>query len=155
MAIRSCERIRSLNLIAPAGIRIKGYPIANVFIMTREQLTRALLSDETLISQELARMPSQEEVDQIVANTIASARLGWNPRFFNPRLRKWLHRVTAPTQLIWGVEDKITPPVYADEFQRLIPQSTVALLEKTGHLPFVEKLDEVVTPLSRFILEHR
>ena len=33
-------------------------------------------------------------------------------------LKKRIHRVTAPTLLVWGKEDRLVPPVYADEFTR-------------------------------------
>ena len=35
-------------------------------------------------------------------------------------LKKRIHRVKAPTLLIWGAEDRIVPPVYAEEFARQI-----------------------------------
>jgi pimeloyl-ACP methyl ester carboxylesterase len=151
MAIRSTERIKSLSLIAPAGIRIKGTPIANIFLMDRATLMHALYADQALAEQELAVTPTPAEIDTIVANQVAAARLGWQPRFFNPKLRKWLHRVTVPTQIVWGAEDKIIPPVYAAEFAKLIPGATVTMVPKAGHVPHAEKADEVTSAIANFI----
>jgi pimeloyl-ACP methyl ester carboxylesterase len=151
MAIRSTERIKSLSLLASAGIRIKGTPTANTFLMDRATLIRTLYADQALAEQELAKTPSPAEIDVIIANQVAAARLGWAPRFFNPKLRKWLHRVTVPTQIVWGAEDRIIPPAYADALAQLIPGATVTMVPKAGHLPHVEKLDEVTTAVTNFI----
>jgi len=151
MAIRSTERMKSLSLLASAGIRIKGTPIANTFLMDRGMLMRALYADQALAEQELAVAPTPSEIDVIVANQVAAARLAWQPRFFNPKLRKWLHRVTVPTQIVWGAEDKIIAPAYADALAQLIPGATVTMVPKAGHLPHVEKLDEVTSAVANFI----
>ena len=151
MAIRSTERMKSLSLLAPAGIRIKGTPIANIFLMDRAMLMNALYHDPAIVAQELAATPTPAEIDVIVANQVAAARLAWQPRFFNPKLRKWLHRVTVPTQIVWGAKDKIIPPAYAAEFAKLIPGATVTMLPNAGHLPHVEKLDEVTSAVTNFI----
>lgn len=151
MAIRSVERMKSLSLIASAGIRIKGTPTANTFLMDRATLMRTLYADQALAEQELKVAPTPAEIDVIVGNQVAAARLAWQPRFFNPKLRKWLHRVTVPTQIVWGAEDKIVPPAYAAEFAKLIPGATVTMVPKAGHLPQVEKLDEVASVVTNFV----
>ena len=151
MAIRSTERIRSLTLIASAGIRIKGEPMANVFILNNEQLMRSLFADQALAEQAIAYAPSPTEIEEMVRNTVAAARLGWNPRFFNPKLQRWLHRVAVPTQIVWGRDDRIIPPIYAKRFGELIPGSVVTMIDKAGHLPQVEKLNETSAAIRSFI----
>jgi pimeloyl-ACP methyl ester carboxylesterase len=154
IAIRSQARIKSLTLIASVGIRIKGNPVANLFFMGPEQLVRALYADPKLIAQELARTPSPEEIERIVVNRTAAARLAWHPRFFNPKLSKWLHRVSVPTQIVWGAQDQIVSPAYADEFKRLIPQAMVTMVPDAGHIPFAEKLDDVTSTVSNFVMRN-
>jgi len=155
IAIRSQHRIKSLSLMSSVGIRIKGNPVANLFIMTPEQLVRSLYADPGLIEQELARTPTPEEIDRIVINRTTSARLAWNPRFFNPKLRKWLHRVRVPTQIIWGAEDQIVSAAYADEFQRLIPHAAKTVLPGAGHIPFAERLDDVTVTIANFVMSNK
>src|SRR5207237_4443584 len=53
MAIRSQACIKSLSLISSVGIRIKGDPVANLFIMTPEQLMKSLYHDPKLVEAEL------------------------------------------------------------------------------------------------------
>jgi pimeloyl-ACP methyl ester carboxylesterase len=151
MAIRASPRLASLTLIDSAGIRIKGLPAANTFFMDRGQLARATYADPALAERELAEALSAEQVDQMVANNIAIARLGWHPRFFNPALRKWLHRVTVPTHIVWGAEDKLIPPSYATEFQQLIAGASLTMVSDAGHAPHVGKADEVAASVTKFI----
>jgi pimeloyl-ACP methyl ester carboxylesterase len=151
MAIRSTERMKSLTLIASAGIRIKGVPVANIFMMDRGTMVRTAYADQAIAERELAVVPTPAEVDIIIGNQVGAARLAWQPRFFNPRLRKWLHRVTVPTHIVWGAEDRIVPPAYAAELARLIPGASVTMLPGAGHLPQVERLDETTAAITNFI----
>ena len=154
MAIRSQQHMKSLTLLASVGIRIKGNPVANLFIMTPEQLMNALYADKKIAAAELARTPTPEEIDRIVINRTSAARLAWNPRFFNPKLSKWLHRVTVPTQILWGAEDQIVSVAYADEFQKFIPHATKTIYPNAGHIPFAEKLDDVTASVSNFVMRN-
>lgn len=46
--------------------------------------------------------------------------------------------IKAPTLLVWGLNDTITPPAVAHEFNRLIPNSTLRFLDKCCHAPMME-----------------
>jgi pimeloyl-ACP methyl ester carboxylesterase len=67
------------------------------------------------------------------------ARVAWHPPFFNPELAKWLHRIAAPTHIVWGEQDRIFPVAYARAFERLIPNSRVTVIPRCGHVPHVEQ----------------
>ena len=154
LAVRSQANLKSLTLMASAGVRLKGVPITNIFILTPDQLMNALYADPQILAQALAYQPSPAELDQIVINRTAAARMAWHPRFFNPKLAKWLHRVKVPTHILWGTEDGIIPPVYAPEFKRLIPHAAVTMIDGVGHIPFAEKLDETTSAVSSFIMRN-
>jgi len=150
MAVRNTSRIKSLTLMAPAGIRIKGKPAANVMIMDRTQLINALYADPKLAEQMLAMEPTADQIAEIVNNNVATARLAWQPRLFNPNLRKWLHRIDVPTHIIWGDKDQIIGPDYAAEFAGLIDGSALTMIENAGHIPQVEQLDAVMKAMDEF-----
>ncbi|MGB0839935.1 MAG: alpha/beta fold hydrolase [Chitinophagales bacterium] len=46
--------------------------------------------------------------------------------------------IHAPTLLIWGKEDKITPAFVAEEFHKLIPNTELCFMERCGHAPMME-----------------
>jgi pimeloyl-ACP methyl ester carboxylesterase len=47
-------------------------------------------------------------------------------------------KITIPTLLVWGLNDTITPPVVAYEFNRLIPSSELKFIDKCCHAPMME-----------------
>ena len=150
-AVRSTARLASLTLVSAAGIHVKGVSKADIFMMDHEELTRTLLVDETLIQQRLAQQLTTEQEDLQIKNRVSTARLGWQPRLFNPGLRKWLHRIDVPTHIVWGDSDKVIPPVYADEFERLIADSKKTVIAGAGHLPQIEKAGPFVEAVTSFI----
>ncbi len=153
MAVRSTRRLQSLTLVGSAGIRIKGKPAADIFIMNPEELTRALLVDETIIDHMLNLDLTEEQQDIQIRNKVSTARLGWQPRLFDPNLRKWIHRIDVPTHIVWGDTDRIIPPDYAEEFHGLIAGSSVTMIENCGHLPQIERAETLVDAVTGFIAD--
>ena len=51
----------------------------------------------------------------------------------------WLHRITVPTLIMWGKEDKLFPSAYAARWGERIPGSRVEIVPECGHVPAVEK----------------
>ena len=151
MAVRSCERIRSLALIAPAGIHVKGSPKADIYMIDPDEQARLAYADPALGAEAAARALVSKHQNQAILNRIASARLGWNPRLYNPRLERWLHRVSAPTLIIWGDTDRIIPPVYSQAFGGFMPGAKRVTVANAGHLPHVEKRAEVHALLQDFL----
>ena len=49
-----------------------------------------------------------------------------------------LGQIKVPTLLIWGKNDKVTPPFVAEEFHKLIPNSELAFIDQCGHAPMME-----------------
>ncbi len=148
MAIRSQQRIGTLMLLNSAGIRIKGKPIADILVMDRADTTRLAIADPKLVEAALT-LPLTPEMEQTLAqNRVSAARLAWQPRFFNPNLQKWLHRIRVPTTIVWGDRDGIIPPDYAAAFAELIPGARVVMVEGAAHSPHVEKPDAVLGAIA-------
>ena len=62
-------------------------------------------------------------------------------------LNQDLHNIKVPTLLVWGLNDTITPPMVAHEFNRLIPNSELKFIDKCCHAPMMEqpeKFNEIV-----------
>lgn len=58
-----------------------------------------------------------------------------------------LPNIKVPTLLVWGLNDTITPPMVAHEFNRLIPNSELRFIDKCCHAPMMEhpaKFNELV-----------
>tara|TARA_X000001036_G_scaffold125891_1_gene119224 strand:+ start:43 stop:768 length:726 start_codon:yes stop_codon:yes gene_type:complete len=53
-------------------------------------------------------------------------------------MSKLLHKITSPTLLVWGLNDTITPPSVAHEFNRLIKNSKIKFIDNCCHAPMME-----------------
>ena len=63
-------------------------------------------------------------------------------------MAKDIVHIKAPTLLIWGLNDTITPPEVGHEFNQLIPGSTLKFIDKCCHAPMMERpaeFNEIVT----------
>jgi pimeloyl-ACP methyl ester carboxylesterase len=154
MAIRNESRVRSWSLIAPAGIRLRGQPMADIFIWSEEEAVRNLFHDQGMAEQMLAQEPTPDQLDIVIRNRYAFAKLAWQPRGFNPALAKWLHRVTRPTTIVWGRDDQLLPVAYAELWSNHIPHATVELLDGCGHLPAVEQSAATARHVTGHIDDH-
>ena len=66
-------------------------------------------------------------------------------------LTKRAHRITAPTLLLWGDSDGIVPAVYGPAFQELLPNATLEVIAKCGHIPQMERPAEFLTAVTGFL----
>ena len=62
-----------------------------------------------------------------------------------------LVNIKVPTLLIWGLNDTITPPAVAHEFNKLIPNSTLRFIDKCCHAPMMERPDVYNDILEDFL----
>lgn len=66
-------------------------------------------------------------------------------------MNKELSRITIPVSLIWGKQDKITPPDVAIEFHELLPNSELNWVDLCGHAPMMERPEEFNAYLDKFL----
>jgi len=153
LAVRNAARLKSLTLIAPAGIRIKGIPTGDNFIWGPEENARNVFHDQRFAEQMIAQMQaaSQEDIERALANRYMAARLGWEPRWFNPDLERWLHRIKLPTLVLWGENDKVIPAAYADLWRQRVPGARIEVTPQCGHLLPVEKPDWAAGKILDFV----
>ena len=150
LAVRSSAKISSLTLVCAAGIHVAGVPKGDIFLWDADERVRNTYYDQKLAEARLAQVPTPEDADIALKNHFTTAKLSWNPRFYNPELQKWLHRVRVPTLVLWGDSDRIFPLPYGEEMHRLIPGSKLAVVPQCGHLPHQEKLDEFMAEVTAF-----
>lgn len=62
-----------------------------------------------------------------------------------------IENINAPTLLIWGREDDITPAFVAEKFHELIPNTRLEFIEKCGHAPMMERPHEFNSILTDFL----
>ena len=153
VAVRSTSRLVSLTLIDAAGIHLKGTEKGDIFLWTPEERIRNMFSDQSLAEARLAVPETEAFTDTMLKNEFATAKLAWEPRFYDPQLRKWMHRIDVPALVVWGGADKIFPSAYAAEYASLLPDARVEILDGCGHLPHVERPDAFLEKFNAFVAE--
>ncbi|HEX9413078.1 MAG TPA: alpha/beta hydrolase [Ktedonobacterales bacterium] len=137
LAVWYPERVGKLVLSNAAGIRVKGAPLADMFAMNAQELL-AVCFDNVAAAAPL--IPAEVSVDYILdqyRQRTTLAALAWNPHY-DPKLERRLERVTCPTLIIWGENDRLIPAVYGETLHRLISGSQLVQLAGTGHMPMFE-----------------
>jgi pimeloyl-ACP methyl ester carboxylesterase len=66
-------------------------------------------------------------------------------------MNKDLYKIEIPVLLIWGRDDKITPPDVAVEFNQLLPDSELHWIDHCGHAPMMEQPEEFNRILKGFL----
>ena len=148
------RRARRLALIDPIGFWRDSERVVNWMALNPAELPAYVFRDP---SGEAARhLFGPAEPPEAVA--AARVRLMWamgaTGKFIWPipdkGLKKRIHRVSAPTLLVWGKEDRLVPSVYADEFSRRIPSARVQTVDGAGHAPHLEQPERVARMIHEF-----
>ena len=103
-----------------------------------KQKTQGVFYDPNMATKEVV-----DEVFSIVNDrmkviktlTIAKSAIRHN-------MAKDLPKMPVPTCLIWGKNDKVTPPEVAEEFHKLLPVSDLFWIDQCGHAAMMERPDE-------------
>ena len=151
LAVRSTARLASLTLAGAAGLYVDGVEQMDPFLRTEEQRLRDFFYDPGKAQDIIARALRPELEDVALKNRTTVARLTWQPRAHDPHLAKWLHRIDAPTLLIWGEHDRMFPVEHARAYQELIPGAKLVIVPQCGHVPQVEQPEIFVAEVENFI----
>lgn len=156
MASMAPNDLSKLVLVAPAGLWIPEHPIPDIFSFLPHEFASMLFYDRTqgevLLTGGLDLKNPEALKEFYIGNT---RRLGMAGKILFPipnrRLAKRLYRLTAPTLLLWGQNDKLIPPVYAERFRTLIPHAELELIDQAGHMLPYEQPEALVSAVSRFL----
>lgn len=100
-------------------------------------------------------MASKELVDDVFATVNDRNRviriLAMAKSAIRHNMEKDLYKINMPVCLIWGRDDKITPPDVAEEFLKLLPNAELNWVDKCGHAPMMERPEEFNEYLDKFL----
>lgn len=136
--LRHPKRVTGLVLSGSAGL----YE-ANLAGGKRPQASRewireqamAILNNHELVTDELVEGMYEDISDRDYSRFVL--RMSRATR--DHTVKDQLGRVSAPTLLIWGENDQITPPSVGEEFRDRIPNAELVFVEQCGHSPNLEQ----------------
>lgn len=155
VAVKACHRIDRLVLVDALGIKVSGRETPDVLDVFN---THPLDVERRTWHAPERWAPDYDEMsdDQLVAragNWAALCLYGWHPYMHNPRLRRWLRRITRPTLVLWGASDGIVTPSYGRAYSELIPGSRFEVVPEAGHHPEIEQPEAFVARVCAFLSE--
>ena len=151
-SIAKPEKINSIILTGSSGLFENSlgstFPKRGDYEFIKNK-TRDIFYDPEIASKELV-----DEVYDIVNDRNKAIRvIATAKSAVRHNLSDKLHLISAPTLLVWGKEDTVTPPFVAEKFNEHIENSQLFFVEKCGHAPMMEKPDEFNKLLATFLNE--
>ena len=147
-AIEHRGLVEKLALVAPIGVPT-AEPTVNFLKTPPEQLPALLAFDPQTVIKHLPKgEPSAEFIAERLKEAATAERvLGGGT--FDPRLPRHMHRLTMPTMLIWGNNDKLTPTAQHKAWMRALSRATIRLFDDAGHL-VLDEAPAAVTAIGEF-----
>jgi 2-hydroxy-6-oxonona-2,4-dienedioate hydrolase len=149
-ALDNINNVKSIILTGSSGLYEKSmgetFPRRGDYDFIRER-TQYTFYDPKMATKELV-----DEVFEIVNNRSKAIRvISTAKSAIRNNLGKKLGKLTMPSLLIWGKDDKITPPFVGEEFHKLLPNSELHLMDHCGHAPMMERPEEFNIILNDFL----
>jgi pimeloyl-ACP methyl ester carboxylesterase len=152
VAVASCHRIANLILVDPVGIKLGGREerdILDVFNTHPNEVRRRSWADPEKAPNYDAM--TDEELVVHARNWEALCLYAWHPYMYNPQLRHWLGRISAPTLVLWGDRDGVVSPDYGRAYAGLIRGAEFRLIDGAGHHPEQEQPERFVEAVTGFL----
>ena len=144
------EHIQSMVLTGSSGLYENAmgasFPRRESYEYIKEKVEYTFYDPKTatkeLVDEVFAAVNNRNHVIKILAMAKSAMR---------HNMEKELHKITVPVSLIWGKDDKVTPPEVAKEFHRLLPDSELKWIDKCGHAPMMEQPEEFNQHVDSFL----
>ena len=153
MATKAPERFRRLVLAAPVGIKVgpaDKLDIPDIFAMPDADVQKLLYREPARMARDTSKMP-EAELAALFRARETLALLVWEPWMHNPKLKRRLHRIAAPTLFLRGVSDGLVSQAYLDAYARLLPDAHTLTIEGAGHMPELEQPGSFASAVNKFL----
>lgn len=154
-AVRYSHLMRGVVVLDALGLRVPEAPTADILRLDAAQTrTHLFIEPESAVARQLIPdVPSPALLPALLKARQTLARFAWQfPD--NPKLSRYLYRVTVPTLIIWGKQDAFIPNAHGQGYHTLIADSELVQLPQCGHLPHAEQpeacLDAITVFLDRY-----
>lgn len=141
MAAVNPSGLRALVLVGAVGLWLDAHPIPDIFSMLPFEIAQVMFADPAVGEAVLTAGFDFDDDAALTAFMVTnSRRLGTAGKVLFPipnrGLAKRLYRITTPTLVLWGEQDHLVPPVYAERFRELLvsTDAAVARIADAGHM---------------------
>lgn len=146
------EKVRSVILTGSSGLfesaMGSSFPKRGDYDFIRKK------TEATFYNPEVASKELVDEVYDIVNDRNKAIRIIATAKSaVRHNLGDKLHQVKAPTLLVWGRDDNVTPAFVGEKFHELIENSRLVFVEECGHAPMMEHPETFNKSLREFLEE--
>ncbi len=149
MAALRPKEVGRLGLVAPIGLWRDQAPVVDLFgLMVGELVPYLFHNIECPAAQRMLMMTqlfsnrddrTQEQIENLIGMSRGFRTVA---KFLFPipeaGMEHRLWRITAPTLIVWGEQDRFIAPSYGEIFRAKIAQSELAMIADTGHIVSLE-----------------
>lgn len=146
------EEIDRLVLNAPAGLISKEAAIPDWSKVPPQDIPKMFVTDPKWIEPYWPASPSPEWQAVRDRESAAAFRSREDLSATDRALRDGLKGFDRPTLLIWGSNDRVVPPAFAEEWQKVLPKAELAIIPDGSHLLF-DEFPPAVAKLRSFLEE--
>lgn len=140
------KRVSRLILASPLGLWNDAHPVADIFGVPAAEMPTLLYADPANAPTANGK-PDVEQIVALARGMAAVARFLWP--IPDRGLSRRLHRITAPTLVIHGAQDRFVPVEYVDEFVARIPDARCEIIPGVGHMLFSESFGTCLNLITR------
>jgi pimeloyl-ACP methyl ester carboxylesterase len=148
------KAVSRLVLIDPVGLWRDDLPVKNWMVLSDRERRPSLFADpEGAAAKQFFDVPSDaaarvDTLAQFIWSQACTGKFVWPVP--DRGLKHRIHRIAAPTLIVWGNADRIVAPAYAQEFAKRISGARVELIDNAGHLPHLEQAGAVAKAVHGF-----
>ncbi|CAL78152.1 putative enzyme with alpha/beta-hydrolase domain; putative triacylglycerol lipase (esterase) [Bradyrhizobium sp. ORS 278] len=148
------ERTERLVIIDAAGFRamFEGEPPVNFDPNSPEEMDKLI---HVVINSKVADTPGLAESAYrayVESGEKAISAIWGRSLFVSPRLEDLFPKVTVPTVILWGQDDRLFPAVLADAFRAQLRGSRVEMIADAGHFPQIDQPDATAEAIARALV---
>ena len=148
-------RVKRLVLIDPIGLWRDDAPVINWMLLAPQDIpAHVFQKPDSAAAKALFAVPEEAEA-AAQARTRLTWAMGATGKFIWPipdkGLKKRIHRVTAPTLLVWGEDDRLVPRAYAKEFAGRLADTRLEVVAGAGHAPHLEQPEATARVVQAFL----
>ena len=140
-AVGHSERLKSLIIGSPAGLDVPEHPPTNLGALSLDEMMQHLVVKMSVLQPYL---PPVVPADVFAKARAREGQAAFKVMMSPSGLDHWMHRITVPTLLLWGSEDRVLPVGRAKAWMERLPKGTQSrILKGIGHLVFDESPEAV------------
>jgi pimeloyl-ACP methyl ester carboxylesterase len=148
------DRFDKVVLMAPAGLNDPAHPAANLGEIPPQELPGYLAHDVSVALRYFPDGSNPKAAEAFGADRMREGetvgKLCATQGMGQPNLRRFMQRITNPTLVVWGAEDRILPASQAPLWIEALPNAQLLTVEGVGHL-IAQESPQTVNKIGDFL----